>query len=198
MPRALLSVSDKSGLVAFARGLAERGFELVSTGGTARALESAGLTVVGIADVTGFPEMMDGRVKTLHPKVHGGILARRGHTADLDAADAHGITLIDLVVVTLEAGLSFPQSLRLASTKIKEPLASEVRLTLQEQNMGLTLVEATEYVPAERHRLYQEGRAINRAQLPEDVCGAVTYLLSDAAGFVTGQLLAVNGGFVMH
>jgi len=63
---------------------------------------------------------------------------------------------------------------------------------------GLTLVEATEYVPAERHRLYTEGRAINRAQLPEDVCGAVTYLLSAGAGFVTGQLLAVNGGFVMH
>ncbi len=63
---------------------------------------------------------------------------------------------------------------------------------------GLTLVEATAYVPPERHRLYVEGRAINRAQLPEDVCGAVTYLLSDAAGFVTGQLLAVNGGFVMH
>jgi NAD(P)-dependent dehydrogenase (short-subunit alcohol dehydrogenase family) len=63
---------------------------------------------------------------------------------------------------------------------------------------GLTLVEATEYVPAERHRLYIEGRAIQRTQVPEDVCGAVTYLLSTAAGFVTGQLLAVNGGFVMH
>ncbi|HSD54886.1 MAG TPA: SDR family oxidoreductase [Burkholderiales bacterium] len=63
---------------------------------------------------------------------------------------------------------------------------------------GLTLVEATEYVPAERHRLYLEGRAINRAQVPDDVSGAVMYLLSDAAGFVTGQLLAVNGGFVMH
>jgi NAD(P)-dependent dehydrogenase (short-subunit alcohol dehydrogenase family) len=63
---------------------------------------------------------------------------------------------------------------------------------------GLTLVEATEYVPVDRHRLYMEGRAINRAQLPEDVCGAVTYLLSAGAGFVTGQLLAVNGGFVMH
>lgn len=63
---------------------------------------------------------------------------------------------------------------------------------------GLTLVEATEYVPADRHRLYLEGRAINRAQLPEDVCGAVNYLLSAAAGFVTGQLLAVNGGFTMH
>src|SRR5688572_15342221 len=101
MPRALLSVSDKSGLVAFARGLVARGFELVSTGGTARALESADLTVVGISDVTGFPEMMDGRVKTLHPNVHGGILARRGHASDLDAIAEHGITMIDLVVVNL-------------------------------------------------------------------------------------------------
>jgi phosphoribosylaminoimidazolecarboxamide formyltransferase/IMP cyclohydrolase len=101
MPRALLSVSDKSGLVEFARGLAARGFELVSTGGTARILESAGLPVVGISDVTGFPEMMDGRVKTLHPLVHGGILARRGHAGDLEAASSYGITLIDLVVVNL-------------------------------------------------------------------------------------------------
>lgn len=72
------------------------------------------------------------------------------------------------------------------------------RITVNAVAPGLTLVEATEYVPAERHRLYAEGRAIARAQLPEDVCGAVTYLLSDPAGFVTGQLLAVNGGFVMH
>jgi phosphoribosylaminoimidazolecarboxamide formyltransferase / IMP cyclohydrolase len=101
MPRALLSVSDKTGLIDFARGLVSRGFELVSTGGTARALETEGLPVVPIADVTGFPEMMDGRVKTLHPRVHGGILARRGHAPDLDAASAHGITLIDIVVVNL-------------------------------------------------------------------------------------------------
>jgi NAD(P)-dependent dehydrogenase (short-subunit alcohol dehydrogenase family) len=72
------------------------------------------------------------------------------------------------------------------------------RITVNAVAPGLTLVEATEYVPAERHRHYMEGRAIGRAQLPEDVCGAVIYLLSDAAGFVTGQLLAVNGGFVMH
>jgi NAD(P)-dependent dehydrogenase (short-subunit alcohol dehydrogenase family) len=72
------------------------------------------------------------------------------------------------------------------------------RITVNAIAPGLTLVEATEYVPAERHRHYLEGRAIGRAQLPEDVCGALTYLLSDAAGFVTGQLLAVNGGFVMH
>src|SRR5947208_228577 len=101
MPRALISVSDKTGLVDFARGLASRGFELVSTGGTARALQQGGLAVVGISEVTGFPEMMDGRVKTLHPLVHGGILARRDHQDDLAAAAAHGITLIDLVVVNL-------------------------------------------------------------------------------------------------
>jgi phosphoribosylaminoimidazolecarboxamide formyltransferase/IMP cyclohydrolase len=101
MPRALLSVSDKSGLVEFARGLVARGFELVSTGGTARTLQEAGLRVIGVSDVTGFPEMMDGRVKTLHPMVHGGILARRGRPDDLAAAAAHGITLIDLVAVNL-------------------------------------------------------------------------------------------------
>jgi len=101
MPRALISVSDKSGLIEFARGLQTRGFELVSTGGTAKALQQAGLPVTGISEVTGFPEMMDGRVKTLHPLVHGGILARRNQPEDLEAASAHGITLIDLVVVNL-------------------------------------------------------------------------------------------------
>ncbi|MCC7185485.1 MAG: bifunctional phosphoribosylaminoimidazolecarboxamide formyltransferase/IMP cyclohydrolase [Acidobacteria bacterium] len=99
--RALLSVSDKSGLVPLATALAAQGWELVSTGGTAKALTEAGLSVIGISDVTGFPEMMDGRVKTLHPKVHAGILARRHLAADLEAIGAHGITPIDLVVVNL-------------------------------------------------------------------------------------------------
>jgi phosphoribosylaminoimidazolecarboxamide formyltransferase/IMP cyclohydrolase len=101
MRRAILSVSDKTGLISFARGLAERGFELVSTGGTARALGDAGLPVISVSEVTGFPEMMDGRVKTLHPKIHGGILARRAHADDLDAARAHGIGLVDVVCVNL-------------------------------------------------------------------------------------------------
>jgi phosphoribosylaminoimidazolecarboxamide formyltransferase/IMP cyclohydrolase len=99
--RALLSVSDKTGLIGLARALADRGWELVSTGGTARALGDAGLPVVGISEVTGFPEMMDGRVKTLHPRVHAGILARRGRQDDLDALKSHDITPIDLVVVNL-------------------------------------------------------------------------------------------------
>ena len=83
MPRALISVSDKTGLLPFAQVLAGRGYELVSTGGTARALETAGIPVTGISAVTGFPEIMDGRVKTLHPAVHGGILARRGRPGDM-------------------------------------------------------------------------------------------------------------------
>jgi phosphoribosylaminoimidazolecarboxamide formyltransferase/IMP cyclohydrolase len=99
--RALLSVSDKHGLVPFARALADAGWELVSTGGTARAIREAGIPAVGISEVTGFPEMMDGRVKTLHPKVHGGILARRDRPDDLSALAEHGITAIDLVVVNL-------------------------------------------------------------------------------------------------
>ena len=99
--RAILSVSDKSGLIEFARGLQSRGVSLISTGGTARNLSEAGLQVTNISEVTGFPEMMDGRVKTLHPKIHGGILARRHRPDDLAAIAAQGIQPIDLVVVNL-------------------------------------------------------------------------------------------------
>ncbi|MBM3530703.1 MAG: bifunctional phosphoribosylaminoimidazolecarboxamide formyltransferase/IMP cyclohydrolase [Alphaproteobacteria bacterium] len=99
--RALLSVSDKSGLTEFARGLAGHGIELVSTGGTAKALKDAGLKVLDVSDITGFPEMMDGRVKTLHPKVHGGLLAIRGNKDHEAALAAHGIRPIDLLVVNL-------------------------------------------------------------------------------------------------
>ncbi len=99
--RALLSVSDKRGVVEFARELAALGWELVSTGGTATALRSAGIAVIPIEQVTGFPEMMDGRVKTLHPKVHGGLLARRADPGDRAALAQHGITPIDLVAVNL-------------------------------------------------------------------------------------------------
>src|SRR3954465_5286123 len=101
MPRALLSVSDKSGVVDLGRGLVARGFELVSTGGTARALTDAGLSVVNVSTLTGFPEMMDGRVKTLHPAIHGGILARRDRPEDLAALETHGLGLVDLVAVNL-------------------------------------------------------------------------------------------------
>jgi len=99
--RALLSVSDKTGLVDFAKALAGHGIELISTGGTAKALAEAGLTVRDVSDLTGFPEMMDGRVKTLHPKVHGGLLAIRDDAAHAASMKAHGIAPIDLLVVNL-------------------------------------------------------------------------------------------------
>jgi len=99
--RALLSVSDKSGLVELAQKLHEFGVELLSTGGTAKALRDAGLPVIDVADVTKFPEMMDGRVKTLHPNVHGGLLALRDNPEHVEALEAHGIGAIDLLVVNL-------------------------------------------------------------------------------------------------
>ena len=101
--RALLSVTDKSGLVAFAQTLAAREVELVSTGGTARTLREAGLAVRDISDLTGFPEMLDGRVKTLHPRVHGGILHIRSNPEHVAAVDEHGIEPVDMVVVNLYA-----------------------------------------------------------------------------------------------
>jgi len=99
--RALISVSNKSGVVEFARGLADRGVDIISTGGTAKALADAGIPVVQVADVTGAPEMMDGRVKTLHPVIHGGILARRDHEGDRAALAKFGIEPIDIVAVNL-------------------------------------------------------------------------------------------------
>jgi phosphoribosylaminoimidazolecarboxamide formyltransferase/IMP cyclohydrolase len=101
--RALLSVTDKAGLVEFAKALAGHGVELISTGGTSKALREAGLAVKDISELTGFPEMLDGRVKTLHPKVHGGILHMRGNKEHVAAVESHGIEPIDMVVVNLYA-----------------------------------------------------------------------------------------------
>src|ERR1700742_5015424 len=94
--RALLSVSDKTGLIDFAKGLAKHSVTLISTGGTAKALRDAGLTVIDVAEVTQSPEMMDGRVKTLHPNIHGGLLALRDHKDHAEAMKTHGIEGIDL------------------------------------------------------------------------------------------------------
>ena len=118
MPRAILSVSDKEGLVEFARGLAGLGWELISTGGTAQGLRDAGLAVRDVAELTGHPEMMDGRVKTLHPAVHAGILARRDRPEDAAALAAQGYAPIDLVAVNLyrfreavAAGAAMPKAM---------------------------------------------------------------------------------------
>src|SRR6478752_77741 len=99
--QALISVSDKSGIVEFAQSLSALGVKILSTGGTAKLLAEAGLAVTEVADYTGFPEMLDGRVKTLHPKVHGGILARRDVESHRAALARHSIPTIDLVIVNL-------------------------------------------------------------------------------------------------
>ena len=99
--RALLSVYDKTDIVDFARNLADSGVELISTGGTARTLREAGIRVTDVSDVTGFPEIMEGRVKTLHPLIHGGLLGRLDSELHLEAMRAHNIRSIDLVVVNL-------------------------------------------------------------------------------------------------
>src|SRR5258707_6464603 len=99
--RALISVSDKTGIVPFARGLTAQGVALISTGNSARTIAEAGLPVTEVADVTGIPEMLDGRVKTLHPAIHGGLLARRDRPDHLATLAAHGIAEIDLLVSNL-------------------------------------------------------------------------------------------------
>ena len=99
--RALLSVTDKTGVAAFARGLSELGIELISTGGTAALLRKEGIPVRDVSEVTGFPEMLDGRVKTIHPMIAGGVLAIRSNPEHMKAVQKHGIGLIDMVVVNL-------------------------------------------------------------------------------------------------
>ena len=119
MRHALLSVSDKSGLVEFARGLRAHGFNLLSTGGTAKLLQDAGIAVTEVADHTGFPEMLDGRVKTLHPKIHGGILARRDSPEHMEALETERIAPIDLVVVNL---YPFEQTIARADCTLAEAI----------------------------------------------------------------------------
>jgi phosphoribosylaminoimidazolecarboxamide formyltransferase / IMP cyclohydrolase len=117
--RALLSVSDKTGLAEFARALASFGVEIVSTGGTAKALREGGLSVRDVSEVTGFPEMLDGRVKTLHPRVHGGILAVRDNPEHLSALAEHGIEPIDMVVINL---YPFEQTVAREGTTLEEAI----------------------------------------------------------------------------
>src|SRR5262249_28780610 len=101
--RALISVTDKSGLAEFAKGLTSFGVQLISTGGTAKLLRESGIEITEVSDHTGFPEMLDGRVKTLHPKIHGGILGIRDNEAHAQTMASHGIDPIDMVVVNLYA-----------------------------------------------------------------------------------------------
>ena len=146
--RALISVSDKNGLIEFARALSEGGTTLVSTGGTARALDEAGLKVTDVATLTGFPEMMDGRVKTLHPKVHGAILAVRDEKSHVDAMREHAIEPIDLVVVNLypfEATLAKGASLEECIEKIDIGGPALIRAAAKNHGDVAVVVDPADY-----------------------------------------------------
>lgn len=117
--RALISVSDKRGVVDFAKDLTAAGVEILSTGGTAKSLRDAGIAVVEVSDYTGFPEMLDGRLKTLHPKIHGGLLSRRGNPKDMEDIEKHGIQPIDMVVVNL---YPFEQTVSRANVTFEEAI----------------------------------------------------------------------------
>ena len=117
--QALISVSDKTGVLDFARALSEMGVNILSTGGTAKLLAENGIKVTEVADYTGFPEMLDGRVKTLHPKVHGGILARRDFPEHVAALETHGIPTIDMVVVNL---YPFQQTIARAECSLEDAI----------------------------------------------------------------------------
>jgi phosphoribosylaminoimidazolecarboxamide formyltransferase / IMP cyclohydrolase len=146
--RALLSVSDKSGLIEFARALAGHNIELISTGGTAKAIAAAGLKVSDVSELTGFPEMMDGRVKTLHPKVHGGLLAIRDNAEHAQAMKDHGIAPIDLLVVnlypfeaTVEKGADFDECIE--NIDIGGP--AMIRAAAKNHDDVAVVVEASDY-----------------------------------------------------
>jgi phosphoribosylaminoimidazolecarboxamide formyltransferase / IMP cyclohydrolase len=149
MPRALISVSDKRGIVAFAQGLAELGWEIVSTGGTSAALRAAGLAVIPVDEVTRFPELLDGRVKTLHPAIHGALLARRDRPAHLAAAREHGMVPIELVAVNLypfqmtisRPGVSFDDAVE--NIDIGGP--SMLRSAAKNHEFVLPVVDPTDY-----------------------------------------------------
>src|SRR5947207_9547117 len=151
MPRALVSVSDKRGVVEFARGLAALGFEILSTGGTAKLLAEAGIPVRQVSDYTGFPEMLDGRVKTLHPKIHGGLLGRRDLPEHVRAMREYGIEPIDLVAVNL---YPFRETIARPGTTLAEAIEqidiggpSMLRSAAKNHAQVTVLVEPGDYDP---------------------------------------------------
>lgn len=149
--KALLSVSDKKGIIEFAASLIDLGFEIISTGGTARVLRQAGLSIRGVSDVTGFPEVFDGRVKTLHPKIHGGLLWRRDNPKDDKEAMTHDIPSIELVAVNL---YPFEQTIAKVDVVFEEALEqidiggpAMLRASAKNLKHVIVIVDPGDYMP---------------------------------------------------
>lgn len=189
--RALLSVSDKTGIQPFARALAERGFEILSTGGTARALRADGLSVVDVADVTGHPEMMEGRVKTLHPAIHAGLLARRSVPGDLAALEEHGYAPIELVAVNL---YPFRETVARGGTSVAEAMEqidvggpTMIRAAAKNHASVWAVVDPADY-PRVLEGLDQEGRGgALRKELAGKVFAHVSGYDAAIADFLGGR-----------
>jgi phosphoribosylaminoimidazolecarboxamide formyltransferase/IMP cyclohydrolase len=191
MPRALISVSDKRGITAFAQGLVALGWELVSTGGTASALRAAGLTVLSVQDVTGFPEILDGRVKTLHPKIHGGLLARRDAPEHQAALKTHGIIPFDLLAVNLypfQATVARPGvSLEDAIENIDIGGPSMLRSAAKNHEWTLPVVDPTDYGMVLDHLGRGAVPAVVRRELAAKVFAHTSDYDAAIARFLTPQ-----------
>jgi phosphoribosylaminoimidazolecarboxamide formyltransferase / IMP cyclohydrolase len=193
--RALLSVSDKRGVVELARGLVERGVELLSTGGTAKLLADAGVPVRQVSDYTGFPEMLDGRVKTLHPKIHGGLLGRRDLPAHQEAMRAHGIAPIDLVVVNL---YPFRDTVAKPGVTLEEAIEqidiggpSMLRSAAKNHADVTVIVDPEDYAPVleELRRTGEVSLATNRRLARKVFCATACYdgMIADWLGAVDAE-----------
>ncbi|MBU2641170.1 MAG: bifunctional phosphoribosylaminoimidazolecarboxamide formyltransferase/IMP cyclohydrolase [Thiobacillus sp.] len=191
--RALLSVSDKTGLIEFARALAAQGVELLSTGGTAKAIRDAGLAVIDVADYTGFPEMLDGRVKTLHPKVHGGILARRDLPEHVATMSTHGLPYIDLVCVNLYpfvATVSKPHTLDDAIENIDIGGPAMVRSSAKNYRFVAIVTDPADY-PALVSEMQANGGALTDATRFDLAKKAFTHT-AEYDGAISNYLTALN------
>jgi phosphoribosylaminoimidazolecarboxamide formyltransferase/IMP cyclohydrolase len=191
--RALLSVSDKTGLIEFARALVAQGVELLSTGGTAKAIRDAGLAVIDVADYTGFPEMLDGRVKTLHPKVHGGILARRDLPEHVATMSEHGLPYIDLVCVNLYpfvATVSKPHTLDDAIENIDIGGPAMVRSSAKNYRFVAIVTDPADY-PALVSEMQANGGALTNATRFDLAKKAFTHT-AEYDGHISNYLTALN------
>jgi phosphoribosylaminoimidazolecarboxamide formyltransferase/IMP cyclohydrolase len=198
MKRALLSVSDKAGIEEFGKALTDRGWEILSTGGTARALREAGVAVTSVADVTGHPEMMDGRVKTLHPAVHAGLLARRDRPDDMAALEEHGYAPIDLVAVNLypfrETVASGDVSVATAMEKVDIGGPTMIRAAAKSHKDVFVVVDPTDYA-AVLEAIDGQDDGMLRLRLAAKVFEHISSYDAAVAGFLSSK--AGAGGSVL-
>ncbi len=191
--RALISVSDKSGLIEFARGLKGHGVQLISTGGTAKALRDAGLDVTDVSAVTGFPEIMDGRVKTLHPKIHGGLLADRGEQSHTEAMRAHSIDPIDLLVVNLypfESAVARRADFETVVENIDIGGPAMIRAAAKNHDWVTVVIDPEDYQPVLSEMISTQGkvRAETRRRLAQTAFARTAAYDANVSNWLQGQL----------